>query len=206
VVRTLCIVSCVAVLASTARADTSPGITPPPEDLSPGNGVVIALSAFTMNTLTGTYGLAVGTSTASSAFPSLQPLVSIGFQAGQVAALVGFGFGAVGGTGGLICPAAGCGGSGTTFLASVTPTIRFYLRPLQAGSFSPFAEGTVGVGVAGNAPDIALLADVGFGGEWLFMKNFGLFGRAMVGYEHANFGSNVDGIGLAGDIGLTAHL
>jgi hypothetical protein len=177
--------------AAQAPAEGEPAATPPPSE-GPGNGPVLGLSVFTMSSLSGPL-TGVGSATE---LPSLAPLVQVGIGVGQGVFLVGFGLGALGGS----------GGSGTTFVVSGSSTLRYYLRPLQAGSFSPFGEATLGIGIAGSEPEIAFDLGGGLGGEWLFMKNFGLFGRATVIYEHINTGPNVDGIGLVGDVGLTAHL
>ncbi len=178
-------------------------VNPPSE--KPGNGVMLALSVFQTSWITSFLGTQQSGSGSTGNAPfagPLQPAVSFGGLFGQEAILLGFGFGAAGAS-----SEQDNGGGG--FLFTISPTFRHYFEPLVKGGFSPFMEGSVAVEVvapSATPASFAFGADLGGGGEWLFTKNFGLFGRVTLAYQHANFGYNVDAAGLTGDAGLTVHL
>jgi hypothetical protein len=190
----------------------------------PGNGLQLELNVFreagsysTDNVLS-VAGTAGGTgSTVGGFISTLQPLALIGYQWDQNALLLGIGVAAIGGT----------AGSGTTIFFGVTPTYRRYMSPLRTGKLSTFAEvgvtislvsfpgegGTDGAGGSGGTTSWGVGAEVSGGAEWLFVKNFGLFGKAGITYGHLNLSSgpsgpstNLDAVGLEGDVGLAVHL
>jgi hypothetical protein len=94
----------------------------------------------------------------------------------------------------------------------VSPTYKRYLSPLRTGKISSFVEVgvTFSIGIPGSGSSLwGFGGDVGFGAEWLFVRNFGLFGKAQVAYGHVNVpsgGPNYDAAGLIGDVGLAVHL
>ncbi len=74
--------------------------------------------------------------------------------------------------------------------------------------------GSGGTGTdSGGYSDWGLGASLNFGAEWLFVRNFGLFGKAGVSYGHVSVSSgssepsdNLDAAGIQGDVGLSVHL
>lgn len=226
----LSMLSAAVLTSATALAQpiTSPGPTSPPappptfSDYSPGingpgNGMQLELSVFQVggiysgvfNATTGIFG--AGSFTSSASLPSgllyPQPLVSVGYQWDQNALLLGIGFNAS-----SLSSFTGLGGgNNTTLVFGISPTYRRYFSPLRTGQFSAFAEGSVAFLIEapnGASSIFGLGFDGGAGGEWLFVKNFALFAKATLGYSHVGLGGgeNVDGVGLAGDIGLTVHM
>jgi hypothetical protein len=176
-----------------------------PGNDGPGSGVQLELGVFgtsgLVNFVDGVVtGGAGATLTGTLGTPT--PAVSVGYQWNQNAILLGLGFASEGGAGFDSPP---------EILFGIGPTFRRYLSPLRTGGFSAFGEGSValvlGADPNGGPAAIGFGVDAGLGGEWLFVRNFGLFAKATLGYEHFNGGGvNVDGLGLSGDIGLTVHL
>ena len=158
----------------------------------PGNGLQLELNVFreagaystdAIFAVTGTGNGTNMTNTLSGYISTLQPLASIGYQWNQNALLLGIGVSA---------RSAGWAGAGTTIFFGVTPTYRRYLSPLRTGKLSTFVEfgvtislisfpGAGGTGTdTGGYSDWGLGASLNFGAEWLFVRNFGLFGKAGV--------------------------
>jgi hypothetical protein len=196
-------------IASTA-AFAQPISTPTQPQLAesadgPGSGVQLELGVFGASGLLNLVnGVASGgTGSTLTGLPPATPTgaVAVGYQWNQNAILLGFGVASNGGTALDNQP---------QILFGIGPTFRRYFAPLRTGGFSGFGEGTVALVMDAPSTGSAVFgfgADAGLGGEWLFVRNFGLFAKATLGYEHLNgFGVNIDGVGLSGDIGLTVHL
>lgn len=146
----------------------------------------------------------------------MQPLASIGYQWDQNAVLLGVGISVLG----------GMSGSGSAIFFGVTPTYRRYMSPLRTGKITAFVEGAVTIGLisfpgsGSGTGSSAGYSDLGFGlalncgAEWLFVKNFGLYGKVGVDYGHLSLNEgpspspseNIDAAGVQGDIGLAIHM
>jgi len=181
----------------------------------PGNGLQLELNVFRQSTTYSTDAIfSIAASVAGSGsfglLSTLQPLVLVGYQGDGNAILLGVGVASIGGNN---------GSGGVTFFG-ISPTYRRYLSPLRTSRISAFVEGgvTFSVSIPGgqSAPPASwgLGIDVGGGAEWLFVRNFGLFAKALLAYGHVNLVSggggsstttNIDGLGLEGDVGLSVH-
>ncbi len=184
----------------------TPSTAAPVED-GPGNGFQLELGVFgtsgLLNFVDGVVTGGTGTEILGTPLATPTPVVSVGYQWNQNALLLGIDLASMGGGGGDF-------GGTPEILFGVGPTFRRYFSPLRTGGFSGFGEGSVAFVIAApnsGPSSFGFGVDGGIGGEWLFVRNFGLFAKATLGYEHINSANvNIDGVGLSGDIGLTLHL
>ena len=209
------------------RVDNGDQAFHPADDASavdgPGSGLQLELNVFreagtystnSVFSIAGTASGSTGSGALLGAFlGTLQPLASIGYQWDQNALLLGVGIAVLGGV----------SGSGSIIIFGVTPTYRRYMSPLRTGKITPFAEGAVtislisipgsGTGSSAGYSDWGLGVALNCGAEWLFVRNFGLYGKVGVNYGHLSVNSgpspspseNIDAAGIQGDVGLAVH-
>jgi hypothetical protein len=169
-----------------------------------GHGPVIELDVFSLS----------GGPTSNSRFVALGvgagntvlviPPVQVGWEFDQNAILIGLQLSFEQGVNGA---------SGQTEIA-LPITFRRYMKHLQAYTFDPFVEGSFSLDLiqpGGNntSMQFGFGFDVGFGGEYLFTRNFGLMGKVLLGFEHipAQFGNGADinALGFGGILGVLVH-
>jgi hypothetical protein len=176
-----------------------------------GNGGIIELDVFglsggpTSNTRFNT--LFFFGNNGVSGFPVLAiPAVHVGWEFDQNAILIGAQLFFVGG---------GASGQSGPQEISIPITFRRYLKPLVPYSFSPFIEGTYAADFLSTGRDVSLQfgfsIDLGVGGEYLFTPNFGLMGKALLGFQHIpsqflNTGSDTNAVGIGGVLGVLVHI
>jgi hypothetical protein len=174
-----------------------------PDEL--GNGAVIELDVFSLAsgpTAQNRFSVAaIGGNTVS--LPTLViPAVQVGLEIEQNALLLGLQLWTV---------------QNSSTEVSIPLTYRRYFNPLVAHGFSSFVELTFSPDIiipsGGGSLQFGFGADVGFGGEYLFTKNFGLMGKALLGFQHipaaffsAIGGSDINAFGIAGVLGILVHI
>ncbi len=110
--------------------------------------------------------------------PLMIPAVRVGWEVEQNDILIGLQV--------LFFP--GPPGQSSPFEIAVPITYRRYFKQLVTGGFAPFAEVSLdldlwGSGGTDNQVAWGIGGELGFGGEWLFARNFGLFGKAVLGVQ-----------------------
>jgi hypothetical protein len=170
-----------------------------------GDGPVIELDVFGLSTgLNGTSVSFFGQSAGSGVLPLITvPSVMVGYEWDQMAALVGAQFFFTAGTGGQNGPIA----------IAIPVTFRRYLKPLEVYKFSPFIEGSFDMDFvvpAGGGLNFGFGVNAGFGGEYVFAHNFGLFGKALLGFQYIpsiinGLNTNTVAFGIGGVAGLLVH-
>jgi hypothetical protein len=145
--------------------------------------------------------------------PLVTPAVRVGWEANQNVFLVGLQV--------LLFP--GANGQPAPFEVAMPLTYRHYFKLLVKGGFAPFAEASVdldlwGAGGSSNQVAYGVGGEVGFGGEWLFARNFGLFGKAVLGIQGIppsflstpntvpSSGNYTIAVGIGGVLGILVHL
>jgi len=174
-----------------------------------GHGPVIELDVFSLSggpTSSSRFSvLGLGASTGGSPVLAI-PALQVGWDFDQNAFLVGVQVWFVQGSGSTNATGAS--------EVSVPLTYRRYLKPLAAYTFAPFIEGSfsmdfVTTGGNNSSLQFGFGADLGFGGEYIFTRNFGLMGKALLGYQHipAAFGAanDVNAAGIGGVLGILVH-
>jgi hypothetical protein len=98
-----------------------------------------------------------------------------------------------------------------TIVLSFLPTYRYFLTPLRAGGFSPFAQADLFVGYANGGGQSSVLFGLGggFGGEYLFMRNFGVVVAGGLRFVHSEVTGVIrdfeNTVGLWGMAALSLH-
>jgi hypothetical protein len=131
------------------------------------------------------------------------PTVSVGYEWDQNAALVGLTMAFIGGTGGANGPVE----------IGIPVTFRHYLKPVALYSFSPFVQGEFDMNFVvpgGQGLSFGFGIKAGIGGEYVFAHNFGLFGEALLGYQHIPTSllgntTSADTFGIGGLLGVLIH-
>ena len=172
-------------------------------DESMGNGPVIELDVFGLSSgLSGTSVSFFGSN--AGAVPLIViPSVMVGWEWDQMAMLIGAQF----------ITTAGVAGQSGKVAVAVPFTVRRYLKPLVVYGFSPFVEGSFDLDFVvppGQGLSLGFGINVGFGGEYVFARNFGLFGKALLGYMHIPSSvngqtTNTDAAGIGGVMGILIH-
>jgi hypothetical protein len=167
-----------------------------------GDGPVIEIDVFQF--FGGTNGLNFGSPTGVGTTPLIVvPAIHVGYEWDQMAALIGAQF---------IFTSGAPGMNGPVQIA-IPLTFRRYLKPLAVSKFSPFLEGDFDLNFVvpgGGGLNFGFGVEAGFGGEYIFAENFGLFGKALLGYQYipsALGGSTVstNAIGIGGVLGVNLH-
>jgi len=168
-----------------------------------GQGPLIELDIFTLSggpTSQSAFS-ALGVGSTSTSAVLVAPAVQVGWEFDQNALLIGMQFTFVQGTSTI---------GGTTNIA-LPLTYRRYLKALAVNAFDPFVEaaGTLNFVVPSNSSvQLGFGVNAGFGGEWLFTRNFGLMGKALLGYQHIPLtisGQNINAFGFGGVLGVLVH-
>jgi hypothetical protein len=160
----------------------------------PGSGLQLELNVLGANSFTQIDEFAGAGPAAGLIALTVTPTASVGYQVNQNAFLLGIGLAAV---------------SGPTIGFGFSPTYRRYLQPLNTMTVIPFAQGTIGFALVapnGGPSDFTIGIGGGGGAEWLFTDHIGLVADAELVYAHLNANNtNIDSIGIEGQIGLTIH-
>jgi hypothetical protein len=167
-----------------------------------GDGPVIELDVYTLSGgSTGLLSSAFGVAGTNSSPVIVTPAVQVGYEWDQNNVLIGLQMIFIQGTATV---------GGVTNI-SFPITYRRYMKPLVVNGFDPFVEaaGTLAFVVPSNSNlQIGFGADVGFGGEWLFTRNFGLMGKVLLGYQHIPAtisGQDINAFGIGGVLGVLIH-
>ncbi|MHB8418194.1 MAG: hypothetical protein ACYDCL_08960 [Myxococcales bacterium] len=144
------------------------------------------------------------------------PELTVGFRFGAVEPFLGFSASYDTSSASVT----GLSGSSNETIVNLSPGVRFYFRPVEAGRVSPFAQALLSVGIDSmgqtNAPAttaFALGGELAVGAEYLFSVHFGIALGAAFDYDHA-FGSGSgassvqpqDFASLGGFVTLVMHL
>ncbi len=172
-----------------------------------GHGPVIELDVFSLSggpTTNNRFSvLGVGGGTGGSPVLAI-PAVQVGYEFDQNAVLIGL----------QLWFAQGVDGASGASEVAIPLTYRRYMKQLQAYTFDPFVEGSFSLdlvtpGGTGSSLQVGFGLDVGFGGEYLFTRNFGLMGKVLLGFQHipAAFGGGADinAFGFGGILGILVH-
>jgi hypothetical protein len=167
-----------------------------------GDGPVIEIDVYQL--FGGTNGLQFNSPSGVGTTPLIVvPAIHVGYEWDQMAALIGAQF----------IFTSGAPGQNGPVQISIPLTFRRYLKPLRVFKFAPFLEGDFDLNFVvpgGGGLNFGFGIEAGFGGEYIFAENFGLFGKALLSYQYipSALGGNTvstNAIGVGGVLGVLVH-